>query len=451
MARKRKNEEADVLFGAAHDFIILFLLSLLIAPVILIIGWIYFTRQVSQIKRRLAIGEHYFDLSDDECIKLNNRKTEFQHVRNLMQEARQRGIAANLSINQDGSFSAHSNLGKSIRAVFEKYEPIKQTLEMDVSFLENAPYQRQKKFSADMRKKYACQWGLWAWMIAFCWSYAYSLLGILGNLLVAGFGSLIVFGVGYLLHKKTAQKLIDRSTETINHKFKIGVNIFVYVTIFIAVSVAGIKYLTNESNNDNYNTQISHAEQQHSLSSSTSQNNQVKLNKSQYNYPITPSSAASEQNIASTGPVSTGIEQQSIEVDQIPKEKILDTQEHSLQNSVPQSVWSTSSISFINQPDIGNGQNIRNFDCSQVQSVTTYLICHDPELVAVDHDFSIIYRQAEDVLTDKDALTQRLIKQLKYRDNHCQDKDCLMTWYAYETRVYKKIIETGDVAAQDSQ
>lgn len=33
---------------------------------------------------------------------------------------------------------------------------------------------------------------------------------------------------------------------------------------------------------------------------------------------------------------------------------------------------------------------------------------------------------------------------------NCRDKDCLMSWYAYQKRVLSKIAQTGDAAVQDN-
>ncbi|WP_221623401.1 hypothetical protein [Burkholderia stagnalis] len=91
-----------------------------------------------------------------------------------------------------------------------------------------------------------------------------------------------------------------------------------------------------------------------------------------------------------------------------------------------------------------------SFDCGKAKSIPEFLICHDSDLAAADRDLAATYQQAKDAVTDKAAFTERTRKQWNFREKNCRDKECLMSWYAYQKRVLTKIAQTGDVASQDN-
>nr|WP_258393630.1 hypothetical protein [Burkholderia multivorans] len=90
-----------------------------------------------------------------------------------------------------------------------------------------------------------------------------------------------------------------------------------------------------------------------------------------------------------------------------------------------------------------------SFDCGRAKSIPEYLICHDPDLAAADRDLAVVYQRARDAVIDKGAFSERTRKQWNFREKNCRDKECLMSWYAYQKRVLTKIAQTGDVTAQD--
>lgn len=91
-----------------------------------------------------------------------------------------------------------------------------------------------------------------------------------------------------------------------------------------------------------------------------------------------------------------------------------------------------------------------SFDCTKARSIPEYLICHDPDLAAADRDLATVYLQAKGAVTDKAAFTERVRKQWNFREKNCRDKECLVSWYAYQKRILTKIAQTGDVTVQDN-
>ena len=206
MGRKRKkNEEGSLL-------LMIVVAVLLAAPIALLAGRLFFVGKVRAVRQRLENGERCFDLSEDELTELRYKKTELHRVQNVIRAAMRRGTEANLSVNKDGSFSARSNLGKSIRTILEKNEPLQVALAEDVERLENIPQDRWNDFSSNVRQQLACDWGLMAWLAAFILNYAYSLAAsrepsLLGSAMLAGFLALIAYAIGFLVNANAAAKL----------------------------------------------------------------------------------------------------------------------------------------------------------------------------------------------------------------------------------------------------
>lgn len=205
--KKKKDEEGSLLLA-------LVVAVLLLAPIALMAARFYFAGKVRQTQQRLAAGERCLDLSEDERLELRRKKTELQRARGLVRAAMQRGADANLAVNKDGSFSARSKLGKSIRAVLEKYVPLSEALAQEVHALEAAPEGRRREFSFHVRQQFACEWGLGAWLIVFVLAYGYSWIATpepsaWGSALLAGLAALVAYGIAYFAHSGSALKLIQ--------------------------------------------------------------------------------------------------------------------------------------------------------------------------------------------------------------------------------------------------
>lgn len=85
---------------------------------------------------------------------------------------------------------------------------------------------------------------------------------------------------------------------------------------------------------------------------------------------------------------------------------------------------------------------------TKAKSIPEYLICHDPELAASDRELAGLFQQAKSAAQDPTAFAERARRQWNFREKNCRDKNCLVTWYAYQKNVLTKIAQTGDVSAQ---
>ena len=210
MRRKKKKEEEG-------SWLLLLLVAVLLAaPIALFFARVHFASKARETQDRLRTGESCLDLDEDERTELRYKKAELQRVQSITRAAMQRGADAGLAVNKDGSLSARSNLGKSIRAVLEKYEPLKASLTNDIEQLEAAPDERRKEFSFNLRQERACGWGLRAWLLVFVLSYGYSLIAtkessMFVGAMLAGLAALIMYSVGYFAHARAVDNWLDES------------------------------------------------------------------------------------------------------------------------------------------------------------------------------------------------------------------------------------------------
>nr|WP_106702124.1 hypothetical protein [Ottowia oryzae]AVO33561.1 hypothetical protein C6570_04305 [Ottowia oryzae] len=207
MARRKKNGDEGSIW------LVIAVVTLLLVPIALAIGRIYFGRKVGNTCARLEGGENCFALSEDESIELKYKKAELHRITNLLRAAMQRGADASLAVNKDGSFSARSNLGKSIRALVGKYEPLQASLASDVDELGELPLARWESFRSAVRQQGACEWGLWAWAVAFVGFYGYGWTRtegptVWGSLLFAGLLAALAYVVGYFAWAQKARQLV---------------------------------------------------------------------------------------------------------------------------------------------------------------------------------------------------------------------------------------------------
>lgn len=80
-------------------------------------------------------------------------------------------------------------------------------------------------------------------------------------------------------------------------------------------------------------------------------------------------------------------------------------------------------------------------DCSKATSGTAWTICHDPELAALDKKLLPLFLEGRKLAagwntTDgegspfSDWFAEDAKRELAWRENNCQDKPCLLKWYA---------------------
>lgn len=80
------------------------------------------------------------------------------------------------------------------------------------------------------------------------------------------------------------------------------------------------------------------------------------------------------------------------------------------------------------------------FDCTKARSTNEKLICGDKELSALDDVLETLYTEARETVFDKKGLGVQKANEWKWREKNCDDKPCLLQWYARCTAQLRELI-----------
>lgn len=82
-----------------------------------------------------------------------------------------------------------------------------------------------------------------------------------------------------------------------------------------------------------------------------------------------------------------------------------------------------------------------SFDCASARSAPELLICGDDELAVLDVEISGLLAQARQEAVDKKALADGTRAAWNWREKNCQDKQCLVNWFAERKGAYLAAIQ----------
>jgi len=168
MAKRKQNSVGNIFI---FIIIVVLILIALAAPIVLIIGYLYNKINADKIKTNLSGTQSDFWLDEEEKKDFKEKVNQLIHVNGIIEKANQRGIKAGISRNQDGSFSARSNLGKEILATFAEYEPIKSSLIDSSRTLQDLPISRWDEFNKFIKNKKSFMFAFISWAIVLIVSF----------------------------------------------------------------------------------------------------------------------------------------------------------------------------------------------------------------------------------------------------------------------------------------
>jgi uncharacterized protein len=87
-----------------------------------------------------------------------------------------------------------------------------------------------------------------------------------------------------------------------------------------------------------------------------------------------------------------------------------------------------------------------SFQCRHSLSSSEKLVCKDPELSSLDDKLSTLYKRAQDLTPDRDALEADRLSQWSWRQQHCTDKACVNNWYVRRITELDADIQQGQQA-----
>ena len=82
-----------------------------------------------------------------------------------------------------------------------------------------------------------------------------------------------------------------------------------------------------------------------------------------------------------------------------------------------------------------------SFDCRRARSHTEKMICSDNELARLDRELGRAYGRAKNVAADPAAFSRQTEAEWRLRETMCQDRGCLLRWYAYRRLQLVSVIE----------
>lgn len=167
MARKKKNDSAAA--GLGLIIAIVLILTVLLTPIVLFFGYLYNRLKFNEIKKKLNRSVSYFWLDDVEKKQFKHDLKELSGVIDVIEQANQKGEKAGISKNQDGSWSARSNLGKEIRGTLERYEPLKEDLVSVLIELQSLPIKRWEQFNLYGKRANSFLMAFYVWIGSVVW------------------------------------------------------------------------------------------------------------------------------------------------------------------------------------------------------------------------------------------------------------------------------------------
>ncbi len=168
MARRKKDDAAGI------TLLIVFAVLILIAiatPIVILAGYAYNLIKGNAIKKNLRGNLSDFWLNSNEKIYFKEKFNDLAQVNKIIDDANKKGEDEGINRNQDGSFSARSNLGKELKNIIARHEPIQQSLREEIQQLKLMPHFRWSEFNSYIKNAAACILSLLAWGGTLCYYY----------------------------------------------------------------------------------------------------------------------------------------------------------------------------------------------------------------------------------------------------------------------------------------
>jgi uncharacterized protein len=82
-----------------------------------------------------------------------------------------------------------------------------------------------------------------------------------------------------------------------------------------------------------------------------------------------------------------------------------------------------------------------SFDCSLGHSATENLICHNQDLSKLDDELGNLYWKARHTVADKRSFRKDSDAKWTWRETHCTDEACLITWYSGRIEELQQLVD----------
>lgn len=176
MAKKESENIISKIFAIIVVLIVLCVaLCIALLPFVLLIGTFVYRFQFIKYRKILNNDLSDFWLNHEEKNEFKTKMAELASCIAEINNAERNGIEKGISRNNDGQFSARSNLGKEIRQIFNTCIPIKNELAKRLNGLQKQPLKKWAQFNsiASNSKAITVTLNIWGGITFFCLILAY--------------------------------------------------------------------------------------------------------------------------------------------------------------------------------------------------------------------------------------------------------------------------------------
>lgn len=270
MGRKRKDN------GGSIALLIITAIAF-IAPIVLIVGYFYNKYKFNEIKNHINGNKYDFWLTDKEKDDYKSVALEYIDVKDKVDKANQNGIDKNLSRNNNGEFSAKSNLGREIQHTLKQYTPRMRLLKNDISYFSNLPRNRWIEFNTYLQRTYAFAWTSITFMCTFGLLQILSQgVSLMRSLIISLIAAIISYALTIKLTNNFSQNYtpipeevnftnidfdkIEQNTKNTNHESKFLSKKLDIVLIFFVIFYSYNVFLNKSDKSETQTTTITSAQ-----------------------------------------------------------------------------------------------------------------------------------------------------------------------------------------------
>lgn len=163
MARRKKDDNGSVFLLIFFAILIVLIIA---TPLVLIGGYFFYKRKLKNEYSSLNGDESDFWLSHVEQGDYIQLAHTLSHAYTAIDDAKLKGRNEGVSQNQDGQFSARSNLGKELRNIIGSNERTIENNKDNYNYLRFLPQSRWEEFSNTVIRTQSFLIGFYSWLTA---------------------------------------------------------------------------------------------------------------------------------------------------------------------------------------------------------------------------------------------------------------------------------------------
>lgn len=182
-----KKNSGDTFGTVLAIIVVVFVMLLAVAPVFLLLGWLYNLFRYKTVSKSLNGNYSDFWLTIDQKENFRETYSALSAALGQLNAAKQQGLDAGVSVNKDGRFTARSQLGKELRQRVETLEPKVNELTRRYYRLRDMPKEQWDSVVVATKRVKSFEWAMMLWVNGFVISMYFMLKEIGLNINALGF------------------------------------------------------------------------------------------------------------------------------------------------------------------------------------------------------------------------------------------------------------------------